>query len=104
MVVNLYNWRSEDDMIHNLGVNMAFLLKVRDTNKLIVLAANQPPESYRELEWMHNALGDEKTIWRSIRTPGFMVSKNPTFESRRANREEELARYFRDRDHRFWAS
>ena len=95
VVVDLYDWPDEETLISVYGVDLNFLLQLRDA-KLVKLAANLPPQRYKNVSWLHHVLAHESTIWRSIRTPALFQSFDPTFEDRRKHTEKALEEEFRN--------
>jgi hypothetical protein len=76
VVVDLYGYKDESALIKHYGVDKGFLLQLREA-KLIAIAAILEPQRYKHCEWMHDVLSDERTIFRSLRTPLFFRSKYP---------------------------
>jgi Probable molybdopterin binding domain len=93
VVVDLYPYAEEAELIRRYGVDLEFLLALRD-RKLITIAANADVEAYQECPWMHDVLADERTVFRSVRTPFFFRSIYPDIVERR----EEWKLYL---EHRF---
>lgn|GEM_PF-6783250 len=93
VLVDLYDWPDESGLIRTYGVDLGFLQAMREA-KRIRLCANLPPERYEQCTWLHETLADDRTIWRSIRTPGFFAASDPTFDARRNERADSLRRYF----------
>lgn len=93
VVVDIYDWPSPDSLIEVYGVDLAFLLALRDA-KLITICANLPIQRYKAHSWVYTLLADHRTIFRSIRTPAFVSAADRDFERRRLDREKHLSRHF----------
>ncbi|MDY6990693.1 MAG: hypothetical protein SWQ30_21845 [Thermodesulfobacteriota bacterium] len=93
VVVDLYDWPSPDHLIEIYGVDLQFLLALRDAN-LITVCANLPAHRYKKCSWMYPLLSDRRTIFRSVRTPAFIGALDRDFERRRSKRESDLVRHF----------
>lgn len=88
VIVDLYDWRSPDKLIDTYGVDLEFLLELWE-HEAVVLCANLDVNRYEGCEWLYPLLADDRTIYRSIRTPTFFESISPGFGQRRRNTEEE---------------
>jgi hypothetical protein len=73
VVVDVYKYHDEAELIARYGVDLEFLLELRNSN-LITIAANADLEKYQECVWMHDLLADERTVFRSVRTPLYFKS------------------------------
>src|SRR5436309_11415289 len=73
VVIDLYDWISPESLIEIYGVDLPFLLALRDA-KLVTVCANLPVERYRVHSWLFPLLADSRTLFRSIRTPAFMAA------------------------------
>lgn len=93
VLVDLYAWPDEQGLIQTYGVDLQFLVRMRNA-KLVRLCANLPVQRYRNCHWLYDTLADDGTIWRSVRTPGFFASMDPGFDRRRRDREESLYSHF----------
>ena len=89
VIVDLYDWPTPESLIQIYGVDLDFLISLRDTG-LVRLCANLPTERYKQCSWLFPLLADERTIYRSIRTPAFFSSIDPEFNYRRSARERFL--------------
>jgi hypothetical protein len=76
LVVDLYDFASEEALIARYGVDKAFLVSLRDAGHITV-AANLLPDRYASGAWMHDILADPRTIFRSIRTPLYFEKQAP---------------------------
>lgn len=79
VLVDLYNWPDPSKLVEIYGVNLQFLLELRE-KEYVILCANQLPDMYSQTPWLHSILADERTIFRSIRTPQYFVSRFKDFE------------------------
>jgi hypothetical protein len=82
VVVNLYPYVDESELIQRYGVDLSFLISLRDRG-LITLAANADPLAYNKCAWMFGILADERTVFRSVRTPLFFRSLHPEIKKER---------------------
>jgi len=86
VLVDLNAWPSQNGLIERYGVNLDFLLKLREEG-FVQLAANLPAdERFEKCAWLHDVLADPRTIFRSVRTPLYFESLNPNAKGK----EEEL--------------
>jgi hypothetical protein len=99
-LVDLYDWNSEEELIEKYGVDLRFLLELRDENH-ITLLANLPPERYKKelCTWLYPLLSDERTIWRSLRTPSYFDSLCEDLSGRRTKMEEKIKQVFKRFSH-----
>jgi len=79
VLVDLYDWPQPSDLIKTYGVDLPFLLKLREKGH-VVICANLLPERYTEATWLHEVLADERTIFRSVRTPQFFEARRKDFQ------------------------
>jgi hypothetical protein len=93
VVVDLYDWPSPESLIEIYGVDLPFLLALRDA-KLVTVCANLPVERYRAHSWLFPLLADSRTLFRSIRTPAFVAAVDPDFPRRVFERQTHMQRYF----------
>jgi hypothetical protein len=93
VLVDLYDWPSPDSLIKVYGVDLPFLLTLRDA-KLVHFCANLPTDRYQSHSWLIPLLADSRTIFRSIRTPAFLGALDPDFTRRVSKRRADFERYF----------
>jgi hypothetical protein len=93
VVVDVYDWDTPAKLVDVYGVDLDFLLTLRDMN-LITICANLPISRYEKHSWLFPILADKRTIHRSIRTPEFFTARDPDFEARRVERERKFNRHF----------
>lgn len=93
VVVDVYDWSTPESLIDVYGVDLDFLLALRDAD-LVKICANLPVERYEKHSWLFPILADKRTIYRSIRTPAFFAKRDPEFDVRRATREKDFRKYF----------
>ncbi len=93
IVVDIYDWSTPEVLVDVYGVDLKFLLALRDEG-LVKICANLPVERYKKHSWLFPILADKETIYRSIRTPAFFAARDPEFDNRRATREKDLRKYF----------
>jgi hypothetical protein len=94
VICDLYPYADESELISRYGVDLQFLLALRD-RELITLTANADYERYRECPWMYEVLADQRTVFRSIRTPLFFRSLFPDIMEERNDLKNYLERRFR---------
>lgn len=92
VLVDLYNWPSESDLIKVYGIDLDFLLHLRDKEH-VILCANLAPEEYVDSMWLHSTLADKRTIFRSVRTPLFFESKQKEFSVKCNEFKERIQRH-----------
>lgn len=76
LVVDLYDYKTESDLINAYGVDLEFLISLRESG-LVTLAANLEPARDEHCGWLHEVLAHPHTIFRSIRTPLFFEARHP---------------------------
>lgn len=96
-LVDIYDWKTEEELIAMYGVDLEFLYTLRDKGH-ISLMANLPPERYKkdECNWLHPILSSSETIWRSIRTPSFYTTLSSGVEDYRDDMEQKLIFLFKN--------
>lgn len=81
VVADIHDWPDPSGLIATYGVDLKFLLTLRDKGH-VVLCANQLPERYENRPWLHDVLADKRTIFRSVRTPMFFHSHFQSWQRR----------------------
>jgi hypothetical protein len=89
VVVDLYNYRDESELIRNYGVNKAFLLRLRDAGH-VTICSNLLPKDLQDSHWLHDVLSDPRTIFRSVRTPLYFERQLPDLRARQAALKKDL--------------
>lgn len=95
VVFDLYPYRDEAELIQRVGVDLKFLLALRD-RKLITIAANADLSAYRDCSWIYHVLADQRTLFRSVRTPLFFQAICPDIVEKRENLKSYLERRFNE--------
>jgi hypothetical protein len=94
VVVDLYDFRAEGELISKYGVDKDFLLNLQEKG-LVTIAANLEPERYEASVWMHDILADPRTIFRSVRTPLHLESSYPDIQLQWTDTRDRLETWLR---------
>jgi hypothetical protein len=97
LIVDLYPFENELEMIKTLGVDGAFLRSLRDRS-LITIMVNADLARFKNLEWLFDILADDRTVHRSTRTPLFLEAVSPGIFGERELLETYLEKRFREMD------
>lgn len=99
VLVDLYDWENPSGIIKTYGIDLDFLVRLRD-GEHIILCANLEPERYRDRPWLHDLLADARTIFRSLRSPYYFEAHHPGFLGARDDLRARLLRHLARRPER----
>lgn len=99
VLVDLYDWEDPTGLIKTYGVDLDFLVKLRDKGH-VILCANLEPERYQRRSWLHDLVADPRTIFRSVRSPYYFEAHQPGFVTARQELKARILQHLSGRPER----